>query len=68
MAKSNDIIDIHSREELIDFLQKIIDESEIPDIANKILSQPSGEYVTFFCRQYDPHLSHRQQVIRVFHN
>lgn len=48
MAKSNDIIDIHSREELIDFLQKIIDESEIPDIANKILSQPSGEYVTFF--------------------
>lgn len=68
MDKSNDIIDIHSREELIDFLRKIFDESRIPDLADKILSLPSGEYVTFVCRQYDPRLGHRQQAIRVFHN
>lgn len=68
MDKSNNIIDIHSRKELINFLQKIIAKSEISTLADKIMSHPSGTDYIFVCRQYDPHLGHRQQVIRVFHN
>ena len=61
-------IDIHSREELVEFLQNIIAENEISTLADKILSHPSGTSFIFVCRQYDPNLGHRQQVVRVFHN
>lgn len=62
------VIGIHSREEMVDFLRKIFDESEIPDLVDTILSQPSGQLVIFVCRQFDSNLGHRQQAIRVFHN
>ena len=67
----DDILDIHSREELVKFLQNIVAENEINDLVNKILSYPSGTNFIFVCRQFDPDdpgLGHRQQVIRVFHN
>lgn len=62
------IKDIHSREELEDFIQKNIGKDAIPTLVEKILSLPSGEIISFVCRQYDPVLGHRQQSIRVFHN
>ena len=61
------IKDIHSREELEDFIQKTVGKDAIPELVEKILSLPSGEIITFVCRQYDPVLGHRQQSIRVFH-
>ena len=62
------IKDIHSREELEDFIQKTVGKEAIPELVEKILSLPSGEIISFVCRQYDPVLGHRQQSIRVFHN
>ena len=62
------IKDIHSREELEDFIQKIVGKEAIPELVEKILSLPSEKTITFVCRQYDPVLGHRQQSIRVFHN
>lgn len=64
----SDVLDIHSRDELIKFLKNIIAENEISELADKILSHPSGTNFIFVCRQFDPNLGHRQQVIRVFHN
>ena len=62
------IKDIHSREELEDFIQKTVGKEAIPELVEEILSLPSGEIISFVCRQYDPVLGHRQQSIRVFHN
>lgn len=62
------IKDIHSREELEDFIQKTVGKEAIPELVDKILSHPSGTSFIFVCRQYDPDLGHRQQSIRVFHN
>ena len=69
----SEIIDIHSREELTKFLRSIIDDdSRISNLADEILSQPSGELISFVCRQADDlppqDLRHKQQVIRIFHN
>ena len=64
----NRVLEIHSRVELVKFLRRIIAESEIPALVDKILSHPSGTDFTFVCRQYDPDLGHRQQTVRVFHN
>ena len=64
----NNVLDVHSRVELIKFLQSIITENEISDLADKILSYPSGTNFIFVCRQFDQNLGHRQQVVRVFHN
>ena len=64
----NKILEIHSRVELVNFLHKLIAESEISTLADKILSYPSGTDFTFVCRQFDPDLGHRQQTVRVFHN
>ena len=64
----SNIKDIHSREELEDFIQKTVGKEAIPELVEKILSFPSGEIITFVCSQYDPVLGHRQQSIRVFHN
>lgn len=65
---NSNIKDIHSREELEDFIQKTIGKNAIPDLSEKILSYPSGTIISFVCRQYDPVLGHRQQAIRVFYN
>lgn len=62
------IKDIHSREELEDFIQKTVGKEAIPELVEKILSHPSGTSFIFVCRQYDPDLGHRQQEVRVFHN
>ena len=62
------IKDIHSREELEDFIHKTVGKEAIPELVEEILSLPSGEIISFVCRQYDPVLGHRQQSIRVFHN
>lgn len=62
------IKDIHSREELEDFIQKTVGKEAIPELVEETLSLPSGEIISFVCRQYDPVLGHRQQSIRVFHN
>ena len=62
------IKDIHSREELEDFIQKTVGKEAIPELVEEFLSLPSGEIISFVCRQYDPVLDHRQQSIRVFHN
>ena len=62
------IKDIHSREELEDFIQKTVGKEAIPELVEEILSLPSGEIISLVCRQYDPVLGHRQQSIRVFHN
>ena len=62
------IKDIHSREELEDFIHKTVGKEAIPELVEEILSLPSGEIISFVCRQYDPVLGHRQQPIRVFHN
>ena len=62
------IKDIHSREELEDFIQKTVGKEAVPELVEEILSLPSGEIISFVCRQYDPVLGHRQQSIRVFHN
>lgn len=61
------IKDIHSREELEDFIHKTVGKEAIPELVDKILSHPSGTSFIFVCRQYDPVLGHRQQSIRVFH-
>ena len=63
----NKVLEIHSREELVKFLHKIIEE-ETSTLADKILSYPSGISFIFVCRQYDPVLGHRQQEVCVFHN
>ncbi len=65
---NSNIKDIHSREELEDFIQKTIGKEAISELVEKILSLPSGEIISFVCRQYDPVLGHKQQAIRVFHN
>ena len=62
------IKDIHSREELEDFIHKTVGKEAIPELVEEILSLPSGEFISFVCRQYDPVLGHRQQSIRVFRN
>ena len=62
------IKDIHSREELEDFIQKTVSKEAIPELVEEILSLPSGKIISFVCRQYDTVLGHRQQSIRVFHN
>ena len=62
------IKDIHSREELEDFIHKTVGKEAIPELVEEILSLPSGEIISFVCRQYDPVLGHRQQAIRVFYN
>ena len=67
LCNNSQIKDIHSREELEDFIQKTVGKKAIPELVEKILSFPSGEIITFVCRQYDPVLGHRQQSIRVFH-
>lgn len=59
------IKDIHSREELEDFIHKTVGKEAIPELVEEILSLPSGEIISFVCRQYDPVLGHRQQSIRV---
>lgn len=65
---NHQVKDIHSREELEDFIQKTVGKEAIPELVEKILSLPSGEIISFVCRQCDPILGHRQQAIRVFHN
>ena len=67
----SNVLEMHSREELIQFLQNIIADDKIPDLADKILSYPSGTDFIFVCRQIDPDdpcLGHKQQVLRIFHN
>lgn len=61
-------LDIHTRGELVKFLQNIVVENEISTLVDKILSHPSGTTFIFVCRQFDRDLGHRQQVVRVFHN
>ena len=53
----NKVLEIHSREELVKFLHKIIEE-ETSTLADKILSYPSGISFIFVCRQYDPVLGY----------
>lgn len=65
------VINIETREALMKFLCQIIEKSKIDNLADKIMSYPSGTDFIFVCRQFDPDdpgLGHRQQVIRVFHN
>ena len=50
------IKDIHSREELEDFIQKTVGKEAIPELVEEILSLPSGEIISFVCRQYDQFL------------
>lgn len=64
-------IRVHGREELVKFLQGIIDERKVNRLAEKLMSYPSGTEFIFVCRQFDPYdqgLGHRQQAIRVFHS
>ena len=50
------IKDIHSREELEDFIHKTVGKEAIPELVEEILSLPSGEIISFVCRQYDQFL------------
>lgn len=60
------IKDIHSREELEDFIQKTVGKEAIPELVEEILSLPSGEIISFVCRQYDPVLGHIDDNQSVF--
>lgn len=59
------IKDIHSREELEDFIQKTVGKEITQELVEKFLSLPSGEIVSFVCRQYNPVFGHKQQSIRI---
>lgn len=63
-------MELHGREEIADYLKKILPEHEVVETTDRLMSIPSGEIVAFVgvCKDKstnEPHYT--QHNVRVFH-